>query len=118
MTISIYRIHVYSEGSNSHLVSRSERWEVKHEEDCETREEAERIVREKSRQYTELPKFLVQWKETKACDRTKTEQQVINEFCFENDLYLKYRRIFIGKPDLKKIKNELKQEGVEIIQLK
>ena len=100
-SIPIYRIHVYEEGSNSHSVARSERWEIKIETECANLDEAKQYVRENSRLYTILPNKLQQWRETKTDDRTVTQEELIEQFCFTNDQFLKDRRLFIQKPNIK-----------------
>ena len=116
--IPIYRIHVYEEGSNSHSVARFERWEIKFETECANLDEAKQYVRENSRLYTILPNKLQQWRETRTEDRTLSEEELIDQFCFTNDQYLKDRRLFIDKPDIKAIQDSLHKEGINIINLK
>jgi hypothetical protein len=111
-------MHVYEEGSNAYSVGRSERWELKVEATCNHIEEAQNYVRDYSRQYTILPNFLQQWRETAAEDRKLTEAELIEEFCFTNPTYEKYRRLFINKPDTNNIKKMLQQEGIQVINIK
>jgi hypothetical protein len=42
-------------------------------------------------------------------------QSFLHEFCFTNDMYLKYRRFFIGSPPLKEIKLALQEEGIHTV---
>lgn len=116
---SIYRIQVFNEGSNSHGVSRQERWEtVSHTNECKSIEKAREYVRVYSRQYTVLNQFLLQWRETKPCDREiQSEKEVIDQFCFDNDLYLKYRRLFIGVPPITLIQRSLRSDGIRVTTL-
>lgn len=115
----IYRIQVFCEGSNSYGVSRQERWEtVLQTNECKSIEEAREYVRVYSRQYTVLNQFLLQWRETKPCDREiQSEQEVINQFCFDNDLYLKYRRLFINEPPIELIRKSLRSDGIRVTKL-
>lgn len=118
MTISVYRIHVYSEGSNSHGVPRSEQWLLKLDCECEDAEEARQYIKEHSLRFTTLPNFLQQWEETKENHRTVTKDELIEQFCFTNDQYLKHRRLFINRPDLKVIELALQHDGIAIQYIK
>src|SRR5665647_841552 len=117
MSFSIYRIKEFSEGSNSHTVARTERWEIIKETECNSDREAKEYIREYSKQYTILPNFIQQWRETKQEDRTVTLEELIDQFCFTNDTYLKYRRLFINKPDVKQLAKELTKDGTKIVWL-
>jgi len=116
--ISVYRIKVYSEGSNSHSTARDERWEViKHDEEYECLPNAKVAIINLSRQHTELPNFIQSWKETKIEDRAVTLEDLIDGFCFSDDKYLKYRRFFIGVPLIRQIQQQLRTEGINVIRL-
>ena len=115
MSIPIYKIHVFSEGLNSYGVSRDERWELKYDTTFTRLEDAKEYVRQQSRQFTILPNFLQQWRETKEEDRTiTTEDEVIEQFCFIDDKYLQYRRFFIYKPNVKHLQQVLQNEGIVV----
>jgi hypothetical protein len=116
MTISVYRIHIYSEGSNSYALARSEQWIVKLDCECEDEEDARQYIKENSLRYTVLPNFLQQWKET--TEKDLTQDELIEQFCFTNDLYLKHRRLFINQPDLKAIELALQYDGISIQYIK
>jgi len=116
---SIYKIRTYSEGSNSYGVSRAERWVVEVDCECKELQEAKDYVKSKSREFTILPNVLQSWRETKPEHQTiKTEDELIEKFCFTDDQQLKHRRFFIGKPDLEAIQKALINDGVQIIQTK
>jgi hypothetical protein len=114
----VYRIYVFSEGSNSYSTARAERWEVKPDCSFESLESARDYIRAESRKHTELPRFLLQLRESlKLSSEGDTEQiieQFIDQFCFESELYAKYRRFFIGKPPLGMIKRSLNSVGVAV----
>ena len=112
----IYRIRTSTEGGNSHGIARGEKWQVFQEQEFDSLEEAKIYVRVKSRECTELPLFIQKWKETSEEDRTCTLEQLIDAFCFDDDSsYLRYRRLFIGKPPIEQIKLQLKASSVHIL---
>jgi len=78
--IPIYRIYVYAEGSNAFAIARDERWELKHEIDCESEEEAKDYVRQRSRQLTVLPNFIQSWRETPEEERKLSLDALIDDF--------------------------------------
>lgn len=110
----IYRIHVYGEGSNAYTTARSERWQVKLDCTFDNEQDAKNYVISQSRQHTDLPLHLQSWRESK--DSSRTEEEVIESYLFNNPLYAKHRRFFINyKPTLKDIQSWLKEEGIQVI---
>lgn len=114
MTTEVYKIQIFNEGSNAYGVARDERWELKLDTTFDNLVEAKEYIRQQSRQSTNLCNFLQQLRETKEEDRKITEVQFIDDFCFNDDKYLKYRRFFIGQPDTKLLFKELKNDGIVV----
>lgn len=69
---------------------RDETWYVRKVQSWATIEQARQYVRDQSRIHTELPRFLI----SLASEEEKA--RFIEEFCFDNPLYLSYRRLFVG----------------------
>ena len=114
--IQVFRLFAFLEGSNEYGISRQERWEVKESEAFADMEEAKDYIRQQSRAHTILPNVLQQWRETKEEHRSlKSEAEVVDDFCFNTeDRYYKEQRYFIGRPDMKKLKQQLKEAGVKV----
>jgi hypothetical protein len=116
---AVYRLVVFEEGSNSHGVARSERWELQLvTETFASLDEAKQFIRDRSCEHTELPNFLQQWKETKPEDRTVTRDHVIEQFCFDDPKYLHKRRYFLGRPDLAAIRKQLHELDITTVTIK
>ena len=101
--IQVYRMDTYPGENFSHRVDREESWALKLDQSFVTLDEAKEYVRTKSRIHTDLPLFLVDLPEGQ-------KESAVDEFCF-TDKYLYYQRFFIGKPDTKKIKAVIEQQG-------
>lgn len=106
--IEVYRIRTLSGGDNSHGVDRSETWTVVRDQTFETVEEARRYVIEQSIAHTELV----------LRRNNRDRESFYNDFCFDNDLFLTYRRFFIGRPPVAEIRRRLRENGVQVIELK
>ena len=104
----IYCIYTFQNSDNSYTVSRDENWVPRLVTNLLTLAEAKQYVIEKSRLVTDLPLFLVNMDNSK-------KDAFIEQFCFDDDKYLKYRRFFIGYPPIDKIKDALKKDGVKIL---
>ncbi len=108
--ISVYRIKTFDTFGNSHSTNRDESWSVHKDETFDTLEEAEKYVIEKSLIHTEMATY--------SFELSKDEKQdFYRRFCFDNedDTFLTKRRYFIEYPDIKKIKQMLKKESVQVI---
>jgi hypothetical protein len=104
---TVYRINTFPIQDNSYCVGRSESWNIKKDKDFNSLEEAKDYVREKSRMFTNLPLFLINF------EKQEDKDKFVDEFCFDNK-YLKYQRFFIGNPDTNKIVSHLKEKGINV----
>jgi hypothetical protein len=114
-----YRIDTFSEGSNAYITARTERWELVKDESFEDEVQAKSYVVEQSRRHTILPNFLLQNRDSRnekinpGCKGEEmSEEDLIDAFCFSDSKYLKHRRFFVGKPNIKEIFSALKKDGV------
>lgn len=104
---SVYRIHVYDVAGGRFGVSRTEDWEEKWAASFATEKEAKDFIRKESLSATTLLTYLV--------DLPKSKWDAfIDEFCFTNDMYHAYRRLFIGPVDRRKMKTALNNLGVRV----
>lgn len=104
----VFRIHVYDFADNRFSVGRGEDWEEKWVQSFSSEEEAKQYIRKESVSATTLLTYLV--------DLPKDKWPAfIDEFCFGNDMYHAYRRLFIGRVDRPKMKLALQQLGIQMI---
>ena len=90
--VNIYRIDVSSAENNKYGIDRSESWVVKKDRVFETEEEAKEYVREKSRVHTDMVVLM-----GTHCDGEEAKVKAVNDFCFDDDKYMPYRRFFLHK---------------------
>ena len=107
----IYVIDTFPCSTNHYKTSREESWSCRKIATCDSLEDAKQLVRDKSRQLTDLPHFLVDLPEDE-------KTQMIDDFCFHNDMYIHYRRVFIGRPPVKSIMHALTKQGISVIKQK
>jgi hypothetical protein len=108
----VYVIDTFPCTTNHYKTSREESWCARKIASYETLEDAKEMVRIKSRQLTDLPHFLID------LSSTEEKEKMVDEFCFTNDMYLHYRRVFVGRPPIKAICNALTNQGVEVLKSK
>lgn len=119
MTVSVYRKHIFEEGSNAYGIARSERWTIKRVDQMfATEQEAKNFIRQESLRVPALKNLLMQWSETNEADRKITEEQVIDRFCFLDDTYLMNRRFFLTVQEIDRLKVQLTQQGIQLIESK
>jgi hypothetical protein len=105
----VYRIRTHDMKLDHYQICRQERWTVEKDETFDSLEEARKYVIEKSKQVTDmisvlnLP-FLPEQK----------RQQAMEDFCFDNDLYLVHRRLFVDHVPLKEMKQALGDRGIKV----
>lgn len=104
----VYRLRTLGMGSNAYGVARDEQWRFEKDKRFYKLDEAHQYIIEQSRLHTELPRFLVD-----VSDVDKND--FIWQFCFGNDMYLKYRRFFLGYPPVKEMEKVLKADGIQIV---
>lgn len=105
----IYTFDTFEATTNSHTTSRGENWQLRKHSSAETLEDAKDIVRVMSRRMTDLPIFLAD------LNTQAQKDAFVDEFCFDNDMYISYRRFFIGRPNMKKVKAALVQKGILVL---
>ena len=104
----VYRLRTLGMGSNAYGVARNEQWRFEKDKRFYNLAEAQQYIIEQSRLHTELPRFLVDVSHVDKND-------FIWQFCFSNDMYLKYRRFFLGYPPVKEIEKVLKADGIQVV---
>ena len=103
--IDVYRIQTFTVPKNSHKINRDETWAITKNKSFKTTKQAEYYIREQSIKHTDFLIF--------AQDLSEKERDLFkDEFCFNNDQYLRYRRYFIGPPPLEAIKATLGKDGI------
>ena len=106
--LTIYRIFTLTISDNKYKINRDEEWIIKKVNGDFNESDAISYIINQSLEHTDLPKFIFN---LSGEERTKA----INDFCFNDDKYLKYRRFFIGYPPIDQIVNELKNDGIKIL---
>jgi hypothetical protein len=104
----VYRLRTLGMGTNAYGVARDEQWRFEKDKKFDDPNEAQQYIIEQSRLHTELPRFLVD-----VSDVDKND--FIWQFCFSNDVYLKYRRFFLGKPPVLQMEKALKTDGIQVV---
>ena len=103
---TVYRIDKHSTYNNSHAVCRDETWEVvKVEEEFETKEEAESYIITQNMLHCAYDLGLY------GCLKDET---IVRIRCLESPAYLSKRRFFLGRPDIGKIKQQLRSSHVTV----
>lgn len=105
----VYRIRTHDMKLNHHQVCRQERWTVEKDEAFDSLEEARKYVIEKSKQVTDMISVL-----TLPFLPEQKQQKAMEDFCFDNDLYLVHRRLFVDHVPLKELKEALKDRGIKV----
>jgi hypothetical protein len=101
----VYSITKSDTHSNSYKTNRDETWIFRICRKFESIEEAEKYVIQMSL------KDIVRYK-------CPTNDAFNRSFCFTDDKYISERTYFIGKPDKKKIKQSLQNDGVIVLNTK
>jgi hypothetical protein len=109
MSVQVYRIDEFPNQDNSYAVGRTETWVSKPDCRFPTIHEAHEYIFKMT--VVHVPYF------TELALGLAPQQRAdfLTEFCFTNDLYLKYRRFFIGAPPLSAMRKALSTEGVKIM---
>ena len=110
MVMEVWRLHVFEHPCNAFRPNREESWDLKLDKVCENSDEARKYIIEMSLAHTILPTLLVD------VLSEPTKDKVINDFCFENPIYLTQRRYFLGKPCRKTIIDALEARGVKVVE--
>lgn len=110
----VYLVTTHDTFGNSHAINRDEVWTFKKHRQFDTLEEAEQYVLDKSVQMTEMVRFYAYDTAMTEADKTAFKR----EFCFTDDKYMTYRRLFIGTQDIPKLKQALRDNGVKVIEHK
>jgi hypothetical protein len=104
----IYKFMVSSSGNNAYAVERSENRIVQYDTDFKSADDAMDYIRNKTLIHVpELNNLLLGLS-------AENKANAINQFCFFDDRYLVYRRYFIGKPPISKIRTALEQRGLRV----
>jgi hypothetical protein len=106
--IRVYRILTFegTEG-NAYTVNRSEDWMVKMDKCFDSVEEAKAYVKAQSIQHTDLLLFGHHL-------AGQEREAYMNDFCFDDDRYLRFRRYFLGPPPVQAIKKALQNAGIKV----
>jgi hypothetical protein len=115
MNIQVYKIETFPAGNNHFGINRNENWSIIKDKEFENIDDAKEYVIIKSRLVTELPIFIISYRLLEMENNSNDETKFINDFCFDDDKYIKYRRYFIGYPPIDKIKESLKNDGIHIL---
>ena len=112
--VLIYILKTYNIGSNSHITARDSEWVFECVADIDSIE-VETFVIENSYKHTDLPIFKRQMIE--AGESESNIADFVHKFCFDDAIYLKYKRFYVGKPNKKlisKIIDSLKESGINV----
>lgn len=105
---TVFKITTYDVSDNRFGVGRTEDWEEKNVMTFSTEEEAKDYISKESLNCTTIMNYLI------ALPKNKWPE-FIQEFCFTNDMYMPYRRLFIGPTDKTKMKKALSNLGIQMI---
>jgi len=119
--IDVWRIEVTSAERNAYGIDRMENYKGKLDCQFETEAEAREYIKQKTRTHTdtEVPNFLI-YVGNGITDPEKVEllkDKFMNEFCFTDDQYMKYRRFFLHKIPWDKVKKALVDNGTQVVKL-
>lgn len=107
--IEIYKIVTHNTFNNAYFTNRDETWVIKKDKQFKYEETAKKYIKEMSKQRTDMINFAGEFLNNK-----EALDEFAEQFCFTNDIYMPYRRFFIGKPNLKKIKESLTKQGINV----
>jgi hypothetical protein len=108
ISMEVWRLQVCENNHNHFITNRSESWNLVFEKDFPTLEEAKKYVIAKSLIHTVLPWFLL--------DHEHDKEKFIEDFCFNNPLFLTKRRFFLGKPSRKSIIDAVEAQGIKVVE--
>lgn len=118
-SIEVWRIEVTSAENNEHGVDRVENYKAKLDVRFPTEAEAKEYIKNKTRIHTEVANFLIDIAKDETDDTVKSQKKeaFMDEFCFTNDLYMRYRRFFLHKVPWDRVKQALLKNGIEVVKL-
>jgi hypothetical protein len=108
----VYRIQVFDVQSNKYSVGREESWTLKQDKVFDNEQEAREYVLDKNRIHSDMVRLgahLIMQKNDAEL------QKYYEDFCFNDDRYLRHRRYFLGKPSANKIREQLRQNGIRVL---
>jgi hypothetical protein len=108
MPVTVYRINEFPSEDNRYGIDRRETWVLTTEGQYADADEAfDRVI---ALTAIHVPAFT-----NLALGLTgEQRQRFAEQFCFHNDLYLKHRRFFIGLPNVRRFKDAVRADGVQI----
>jgi hypothetical protein len=108
MAYEVYHLRIFPGEDNRYGVDRSETWQPEPDRKFSTSEEAIEYIYNST--VIHVPEF------TNLALGLTGEQRVAfaQAFCFDDTRYLKYRRFFLGKPNMKELKATLRAEGTQV----
>jgi len=86
---TVYRIDTYDIHNNEYCVNREESWQIRKVKVFDRLDDAKDYVRKKSIRQTDFLLFSHNVKDDEM-------EEALDNFCFKNDLYMRYRRFFVG----------------------
>lgn len=108
MTYQTFRITTVSSSTNAYTTERTETWNIVPDICFSDVENAKNYVIAQNLLHSELSRFLVDFTNEDDKDAFK------HQFCF-GDNYLHLQRYFLGQPNVKRIREALKANGVSMI---
>jgi hypothetical protein len=108
MSYLIYKILKFENSDNEYSLDRSENWTINYCQTFGTYEDAFNFIKDYERDNTTFIRLSVRLSDD-------DKENFLNTFCKSNDLYLLYRRYFIGDPR-EKIYAKLKKDGIKLIE--
>jgi len=108
--IDVYRINTLDTKTNKYSIGREQHWIVRKDKEFNDEKSAKLYVVEKSKIFTDCIALL--GSKSMKLDQTK-KNEYYNDFCFNDEKYLLYRRFFLGYPPINEIKRLLRTNGIQ-----
>lgn len=105
MSFTIFRINTSVTPNNEYKINRDEEWSMKNVIEFDTESEAKAYVIEQSLLHTELSRFSYNLKDDE-------RKEFIDQFCFTDPKYIKYRKFYINIVPFKEIQKALESDGI------
>jgi len=105
---TVYHIITVPSQTNAFTTGRLETWTLKKYNTYSSLEEARQVVLDGNIRHSDLLIFA-----DKLCGPER--ESFYQQFCFDDDKYLAYRRFFLGKPKFSQLKQAIVDQGINVL---